>query len=69
MIIDLEKIKECMLYYSLFIHEDYSLRQIAKVCNTNPMRVKRRLEDLKDLDQEKYQIYITKKEGGVSGMD
>lgn len=58
--IELKHIKEMIIYYKMYMQYDKSYREIAKLYNTNPMKVKRRLEMLKDYDVDKYNKYRKK---------
>lgn len=58
--IELTHIKEMIIYYKLYMQYNKSYREIAKLYNTNPMKVKRRLEMLKDYDVNKYNKYRKK---------
>lgn len=58
--INMQHISEMILYYKCYMDYDKSYRDIAKLYNTNPMKVKRRLEMLKDYDIDKYNKYRKK---------
>lgn len=58
--IELTHIKEMICYYRMYMEFNKSLREIAKFYKTNPMKVKRRLEMLKDYDIDKYNLYRKK---------
>lgn len=58
--IELKHIKEMIIFYKMYMQYNKSYREIAVLYNTNPMKVKRRLEMLKDYDADKYNKYRKK---------
>lgn len=58
--IELKHIKEMIIFYKMYMQYNKSYREIATLYNTNPMKVKRRLEMLKNYDVDKYNNYRKK---------
>lgn len=58
--VQLKHINEMILYYKCYMQLNKSYREIAEMYNTNPMKVKRRLEMIKEYDTDKYNQYRKK---------
>ena len=55
--VNLQHIKEMILCYDLYVNYSMSFRDIGDKLNLSHMTVKRRLEQLKDYDLDKYERY------------
>lgn len=55
--VNLQHIKEMILCYDLYVNYSMSFRDIGEKLNLSHMTVKRRLEQLKDYDIDKYERY------------
>lgn len=55
--VNLQHIKEMILCYDLYVNYNLSFRDIGEKLNLSHMTVKRRLEQLKDYDMDKYEKY------------
>lgn len=55
--VNLQHIKEMILCYDLYVNYSMSFRDIGEKLNLSHMTVKRRLEQLKDYDLDKYERY------------
>lgn len=55
--VNLQHIKEMILCYDLYVNYKLSFRDIGEKLNMSHMTVKRRLEQLKDYDMDKYEKY------------
>ena len=53
----LQNIKEMIICYDLYVNYGMSFREIADKLEISHMTVKRRLEELKDYDIDKYEKY------------
>lgn len=53
----LQNIKEMIICYDLYMNYSLSYREISEKLGISHMTVKRRLEELKDYDIEKYERY------------
>lgn len=55
--VNLQHIKEMILCYDLYVNYSMSFRDIGEKLNLSHMTVKRRLEQLKEYDLDKYERY------------
>ena len=55
--VNLQHIKEMILCYDLYVNYSMSFRDIGEKLNLSHMTVKRRLEQLKEYDIDKYERY------------
>ena len=57
MTVILQHIKEMLICYDLYMNYSLSYREISEKLGISHMTVKRRLEELKEYDIEKYEKY------------
>lgn len=63
--VNLKHIKEMILCYDLYVNHSLSFREISEKLNISHMTVKRRLEQLKEYDLDKYERYKGVNENGI----
>ena len=63
--VNLQHIKEMIICYDLYMNYSLSFREISEKLGISHMTVKRRLEQLKDYDLDKYEKYKGVTENGI----